>query len=286
VNFVGILAALGLASAQEPAPEPDESEEIEDLEDLEDFEDLDGLEELEDLDPDVPDLADIPVLREKPTQVGKTHLPIDLGVGVFFNAGGSFMDQPDDRTVDGSVVPFNGFAGFSPGFGLSLEFSGWEILGLEIGFIWSKDSAKSKFILDEVDFPFSTYQRAFHLPILFELSAPKGPVRPLLFGGREFVFPGEPTVNEPSGLTMDVKAHNSAYGHWAFGFGFEFVLPIDEIDIRIPWTFKGTVDSTWPNSAGELAEYTIVGSNIGGIDYLTNWQFHAAVGLGLSVHFL
>ena len=278
IHFVGILAAIGVASAQDVPPELDEETPPE-------LDEPQEPPELEDLDPDLPDLPPRTVAA-KPTQVGKTNLPIDLGVGVFFNAGGSFMDQPDNRTVDGSVVPFNGFAGFSPGFGISLEFSGWEILGLEIGLIWSKDVAKSKFILNEVDYPFSTHQRAFHLPVLFELSTPKGPVRPLLFGGREFVFPGKPTVDGPSGVEMDVEAHNSKYGHWAFGFGFEFALPIDEIDIRIPWTFKGTVDSKWPNSAAELADYTINGNTIAGIDYLTNWQFHAAVGLGLSVHFL
>jgi hypothetical protein len=206
MHFITMLAFLNPAIAQDSRPELFEFRGIEHL--------------------DEPVEPDSPAKAKKSTQAGKTDLPIDLGIGIFFNAGGSFMD------------------------------------------------------------PFSTHQRAFHLPVLFELSFPKGPVRPCLFGGREFVFPGDPTITQPTGLAMELQAHNKPYGHWAFGFGLEFVLPIDEIDIRIPWTFKGTVDSTWPNRAEELADYSVEGNTVTGIDYLTVWQFHAAVGLGLSVHFL
>lgn len=217
----------------------------------------------------------------------------ELGAGLFFDAGGEFLTQPTDNK-DGSTtgaVPFNGFAGFSPGGGLGLEFRYKGIVGLEVDVVRRAQVAKSEFTINGVDFGWQIEQPAWQVPVLVKLSAPVGLVRPNLFGGIEAVIPGNTTVVQPAWpLAIDITADAGSWTYVTFGLGAEFALPIEEVDLRIPFAVRLSTNPSTPKSAFERATYTIEqqGGNsvLTRIDYVAEWQYQAAVTLGVWYHFL
>jgi hypothetical protein len=210
------------------------------------------------------------------------------GAGLHFHAGGTFMDQPlENVTDDGYIVPAQGWGGFGGGGGLALEGRFFGFVGLEFDLIYRRDVARSTFTFGSSELPFQISQNAWHVPILLKFIMPKGAVRPNLFGGGEFILPGEPTITQPAGLETPLSASNAAYKAWAFGLGFE-VVPRDlPIDLRFPITLRGAYNTGVGPTSGDRATYVIdEGSGVfESIDYTAVWQWHASVTLGVSFFF-
>ncbi len=231
--------------------------------------------------------AEIPA-REPPRE-------IEVGAGLFFNAGGVFMTQPTDNKDGEPGLPYNGFAGFSPGAGLQLEARYKGIIGLEIDFTRWSQNAESEFTIDGTSYPWFIRQGAWQIPILLKLTAPVGIVRPNLFVGPEFVLVGETTVEQPAWpVAVDLTAGTPNYMLWTFGLGFETALPIEGLDLRIPFAIRLSQNPGFPKSAFDRATYQVngapwdgtAGGNLQAIDYISEWQYQAAVTLGVSYFFL
>lgn len=222
--------------------------------------------------------------------------PVQGGAGLFFNAGGSFMTQPNGG-VTPYDLPYNGFAGYASGVGIALDGRVKDIVGLEIDFVHAKDHAESQFSINLADgsdatFDWSIDQPAWHVPILLKAGIPSPIVRPELFLGPEIVLPSDPVVNDPVAESgsytwgIPLSAHSDSYTLFTFGFGFEFKLPIDPVDIRLPLTIRGSFNPSTPSEATERADYTVNGNDqVTAIDYLSEWQYHAAITAGVLVLF-
>ncbi|MCB9674067.1 MAG: hypothetical protein H6737_03065 [Alphaproteobacteria bacterium] len=218
-----------------------------------------------------------------------TEREVALGVGAFFNGGGTFMTQPQDRTGFGLVdLPFSGFAGFSPGGGVSVDFRWRDIVGVEVDLIRSIDTAQSEYGINGVDYRFKAVVPSWHIPMMLKAGIPSKGVSPNLFFGVNVVVPGEPEIQlpTPNGIPWQMTAQTKTYSRMFFGLGFEGRLPIDGVDIRIPFTLRGSMATSYPNSAIERAEYDIRNNVLFGMEYDLRWQYHAAVTLGVSYYFL
>ncbi len=222
---------------------------------------------------------------------------IEVGAGLFFNAGGVFMTQPADNKDGKPGLPYNGFAGFSPGAGLQLEGRYKGIVGLEVDVTRWAQNAESEFTIEGISYPWFIRQGAWQIPVLLKLTAPVGIVRPNLFVGPEFVLVGNTTVEEPVGwpAAVDLTAGTPNYMLWTFGLGFETAVPIEGVDLRIPFAIRLSANPGIPKSAFDRATYQVDGAPWDGttsggtlqrIDYISEWQYQAAVTLGVSYWFL
>lgn len=218
----------------------------------------------------------------------------EIGAGPLFHAGGSFLTQPSDRTggPNGAFLPYHGFAGFGPGGGIGLDLRWREVLGLEIDLIRSVDKVTGKSDYQErgsVDIDIE--QPALHVPIMLKGVLPAGWVRPSVLAGIELVRPGKATVTQEvrGGLPWNAALAASAdpYEMFLFGFGLEFALPIRGIDLRVPVSFRASINPRTPDSARELADWEFGSEGTPTkVNYHTEWQYHAAITAGLFYHFL
>jgi hypothetical protein len=211
--------------------------------------------------------------------------PVALGVGAFFNAGGSFMTQPQDRSYPGFAgeIPFSGWAGFSPGGGLAVDFRVKDAIGLELDVFRSNDHSQSKYGINGVDVFLAVDQPAWHIPILLKVGVPSDRVSPVLFFGYEMVLPGDPTLPQPAGLPWGVTAKASNYDLWILGLGVEAKLPIDGVDLRVPFNLRGSINTPYPTVATQRATYDVDQAGIlHSMEYDLQWQYHAGITLGLT----
>ncbi len=226
----------------------------------------------------------------------------EVGAGLLLNLGGAFLQEASSEQVELDGVPtgvdYNGFAGGpSFGFGLAAEFRWKGYLGLEIDLIKTTDESESEILNETV----LLEQSAIHLPVLLKGTIPAGIVRPQLILGFDFVFPSSPKASLPtpiqacqvgadgqcSGPTFEVNvdAHADSYTMWVAGLGFEFALPIEDLDLRLPLSFRaeGNLDSS--DDVNDRATVTNEGGNFT-VDFLSEYQWHAEVTVGLMYHFL
>jgi hypothetical protein len=220
----------------------------------------------------------------------------ELGAGLFFNAGGVFMTQPADNKEGLPGLPYNGFGGFSPGAGLSIDFRFHGIVGLELDFTRWAQKGLTTFDVNDVTYHWSIQQAAWQVPLLLKLTAPVGILKPQLFVGPEFIFPGKTSVNPPADLPGDIAitADADPWTDWTFGLGFELAIPIEGVDLRIPFQIRLSDYPGEPKSAFDRATYHMNNGQpfplgnppLTGIDYVSEWQYQAAITLGLSYTFL
>jgi hypothetical protein len=109
-------------------------------------------------------------------------------------------------------------------------------------------------------------------------------VSPSLFGGPEWVFPGEGTLKKPSFLTLIpawVGIQNQSYMAWHFGFGFDFVI---DDHFAIPLRFKGVYA---PEQRDTLNDFFTPSSDLSQPGLLVNstWEWQAMISLGLTYRF-
>ncbi len=212
----------------------------------------------------------------------------ELGFSVYGMGNGSFMFEPDTADKEGLLYP--GFGGASGGAGFNLMGSWRGIIGLEVGLMFSSERATGSI----ADMDFTVGQQALHVPVLLHFAIPleKG-VRPFVFGGPNFVFPGDAEVTEvdpglarvtsTSGAPLTLNAQADNYMTWAVGVGFEFLMPIENQDFRIPLTLRANLN---PNSEDKARDKLVAPVN--GIDYTfkTEWDVQAMATLGFAWYFL
>jgi hypothetical protein len=217
-----------------------------------------------------------------------TERKVAVGVGAFFNAGGTFMTQPSDLShPQVAELPFSGWAGFSPGGGVSFDVRFFDAIGLEIDVIRSVDQAQSEYTINNTDVRFGVRTPAWHIPILLKAGIPSNGVSPNIFLGALVVAPGEVDFPDVPGVPWEMTAQTSTYTRFMFGLGFEGRLPIDDVDIRIPFAIRGALAPGYPAAATDRATYDITPDNVLlSMDYDLRWQYHAGVTLGVAYYFL
>ncbi len=216
----------------------------------------------------------------------------EVGVSALGFVNGSFLTELSEgdkvRTgPNGAQVRalYPGFGGVGGGGGLTVSGMWRGIVGLELGFFYSLDQGKGDLTLDTTKIDVTLSQEAFHLPIMVKVAAPVKPVRPFLFIGPEFVFPSEPEAESSLPVTPAVAAVADNYLTLAFGFGFEFMLPVQGADVRIPLILRGA----WNPSLGDSIDDRLDTEGCSVTEpcpFVTEWEWQTEVALGVAYYFL
>jgi hypothetical protein len=219
-----------------------------------------------------------------------------FGVGVLGQIGGDFLTKPDDRTLPGQSQPdtrYPGFAGFGTGGGLMLDTRFLGIVGLEIDFIRSSDHGKGD--IDETfngkttSYSLEVGQSSWHMPILLKGTIPLPVFAPFAVIGPEFVFPSDATAQTElkSGTNFGIESRYAAkaegYTLITFGIGFEFKLPLPFIDLRIPFSIRGSVNPSTPSSLQDRLVNYKAGDTTQTVK--SEWQYQARATLGAALYF-
>ncbi|MEK6608355.1 MAG: outer membrane beta-barrel protein [Myxococcota bacterium] len=209
----------------------------------------------------------------------------EVGVGALGYFGANFLsDTDDDVPVEGSnlVLPYPGFAGFSGGAGVSLEARYKGFVGLEVDLVRSSDRGSGE--INGVDVTIG--QTSWHMPLLLELAVPSAFVRPSVFVGIDLVFPGEGKGEaDPPPDNLEVASTASSYTMLTFGFGFEVLLPIEGVDIRVPITVRGARNGGTSASASDRASVEPTGGYYEAT-FNSEWQWQAGGTIGVTYYFL
>ena len=217
--------------------------------------------------------------------------PLRFGASLQGMVVGSFISEPpeDEKVIDNYQIPYGGFAGVGGGWGLTLSATWEEWVGLELGLLSVSASGEGKINVGPGAITHEVTTSSIHIPILLVLSAPFESVKPQLFFGPSWVLPNEISFEtSPENIAEVFNARGDSYFAWHFGFGLEIRLPISGIDLRIPVRLHGiynpevgdSIDSriatfaVSPQTASSPAESRT--------DYLIEWEWQAAVSLGLS----
>ncbi|MGM0576936.1 MAG: hypothetical protein ACQEXJ_14525 [Myxococcota bacterium] len=217
----------------------------------------------------------------------------EVGVSLFpAYPVGSFIDEPSESdklvTQNGTTfkVPYPGFGGVGVGLPtLSFSASWRGIIGLETGFGVTLDRGTGE--INTIDLTIE--QTTAHVPFLLRVGAPLEGVRPYLFGGVDVVLPldSKLTTDGPGVIAAEADAEADPYWAWAFGLGFEFILPVESVDLRIPLVLGGTLNPNVEDKAVdrfETLECSASGCSTVVID--SAWQYQAYARIGLAWYFL
>lgn len=230
--------------------------------------------------PNRPKVKPAPAPVEKPSKV-------EIGVHLYGLAVGSFMTSVEDddkfATINGERVQvvYPGFGGFGGAGGLAVDISYAGIIGVQLGLYGSKDGATGS--INNVDFEIT--QTALHVPVLLRAAIPNDSVRPYIFMGPEFIFPSDPEVDKPIAGLVAVSAEAETYGVFTFGFGFEFMLPVEGMDARIPFSLRGMYNPGVEAGLTGRAEYEAEGNVLTAAKFNSEWEWQAAVSLGIAFYF-
>lgn len=231
-----------------------------------------------------------------------------VGLGFTGQAGGNFLTKPDDQRVidpsgqpraDLALVPdYPGFAGLTTGFGPFIELRILEYGGIEFGAMRQSDKGQAELKLtingESSTFDVEIVQNAWHLPLLFKGVIPGAVVQPSIFIGPEFVI-ADKAVDQPAEIVSGTKPNagpayryfSESYTALMFGIGLEFKLPIPVVDIRIPFSLRGSVNlgSGSDRASRETDVFAANGNDVTFISYKTSWQYQAVGNLGASIFF-
>ncbi len=238
---------------------------------------------------------------------------VTVGIGGMFQAGGNFLDKPDDQTIqlaNGKTAAdpeYPGFAGLTLGGGGFVDVRFIKYVGIEFGVLYTSDKGEAELKItnagNEAKFDITISHNAIHMPLLVKGVIPGAVAQPMLFVGPEFVVPlgdggdaeceqtSPPAANCNSLGTKYMMLDTPTYIMVTFGLGVEFKLPLPVVDIRIPLTLRGSIDPGVPETRQHTdtqdgrAKYTINGNAIEKVEYKTEWKFQAAATLGTSIHF-
>lgn len=222
-----------------------------------------------------------------------------FSVGFLGQAGGTFLDKPDDQTINGArpEPDYPGFAGLTTGIGPTFEVRFLGYAGIELDVLVQSDTGSADLRVTQTtgnqittgNFSVEIRQDAIHVPLLFKGAIPGRIVTPVLFLGPEFVFPDassaeiiEGTIPAFHTVTYGAMTPES-YTAFIFGLGLEFNLPIPYVDVRIPFNLRGTVNPGVSDLRSERETRT--GSPQVAVEFSTEWKFQAVGNIGLSVHF-
>jgi hypothetical protein len=217
-----------------------------------------------------------------------------VGGGFLGAIGGQFMNKPGDRTYadgKGNRVPdpsypgFGGFNGPMPGFFIEGRFLG--IVGLEIDFIRQDDRAHGDITSNGRTVTVDVGQKAWHIPVLIKGTLPSPLFSPSVFIGPEFVSPDAGTVVlTPAGsqTSPPASAKADSYTMLTMGLGGEFKLPIPSVDIRIPFSLRGSIQPGFSDTLDDREKPPSTATG-GTVQYNTAWRYQALATLGAAVHF-
>ena len=224
---------------------------------------------------------------------------VEIGIGAAGLMNGTFMSEPaEDKkivTVEGLAppnnqikVPYPGFWGLSGGGGVQLNAMYKGAIGMELDLLYSHDSGTGKITVDAEEFHLTLSQGAFHIPLLVKAAIPLKSVRPFLLIGPEFVLPGDPEAEKDTDTVLTkYSAWADPYINLQAGFGFEFILPVSGVDLRIPLSFRysgnfGTGDGLDGRMAIDDAESVGGVTVLKSLSYSSEWQHQAFITLGVS----
>lgn len=228
---------------------------------------------------------------------------VEIGVTLLGFVNGSFLDEPSDKDKtatlsDGSevVLLYPGFGGVGGGGGLTVNAMWRGIVGLETGALFVfEQGAGTLNIGGTLEVDYTLGQNAVHVPLLLKVAAPLQTMRPFGYFGIEWAFVSDAEVQkrDPDSAAASALVGVEADDYWllAFGAGFEFMIPAG-VDLRIPLTFRGA----WNPNVGDKASDRMrtVPEDCGSRStspctqfvYSTEWQYQAAVSLGLAYYFM
>jgi hypothetical protein len=213
-----------------------------------------------------------------------------VGGGLMAAIGGEFMDKPSDLSAPGADS-YPGFGGFmGPAGGFFLEGRALGIIGLEIDVLRQNDrghadltaSYTSGGVTVSSSRTVEIGQKAWHVPVLLKATLPSPLFAPSIMLGPEFVSPdaGEFKVTRPAGQSSSETAAADSYTMFTFGLGGEFKLPIPSVDLRIPFSLRGSVR---PGAGNTLADRAKVVD--GHAQFNSAWRYQALATLGVAAHF-
>ncbi len=125
---------------------------------------------------------------------------VDLKIGVRGGPNIAFLPRPTDSSDDDRVNPQGLFYGLGWDVGGALQFRAFDIIGLEIGWLYTSEQAEAIIELEGVSDcsggPRCAVQEtgarldfnAHHLPIALHLAAPLGTASPFVTAGIDFVL--------------------------------------------------------------------------------------------------
>jgi hypothetical protein len=213
---------------------------------------------------------------------------VSVGVGALAIGNISFLGKPGDRTLttptgfSAQDTSYPGFAGFGGGAGAMIDLRFFKAIGIEVDFFRTNDRGHGDINSTTIDIG----QAAFHLPILLKGTIPFGLFHPQAFVGPELVFKSDATAETTgTGILTKFSAVNASETMITFGLGAELALPIPSIDIRIPFSVRGSVNPSTSDKVADRANYTFKDNAITAIEYKSDWQYRIAFTLGAAVYF-
>lgn len=226
-----------------------------------------------------------------------------IGVGPAGAFGAVFLSKVDpqnrnypDRNnpaVRHDTDTYPGFSGSSLGGGLAIDMRIIDYIGIELDIFYAKQRGAGELKLNNQATNMHMGEGSIHVPLLFKAVLAGKVVSPSLFIGPEFVFPGDPQLEDTlSGVGIPkFTSSNSKYTMMAFGLGIEFRLPLElkYVDICIPISLRGGYHGVGSNLDPDRATYVGTGpdfTSISSIDYKSNWEWQALGTFGLTVHIL
>jgi hypothetical protein len=180
---------------------------------------------------------------------------LEVGLTVQGLGGASYTGTPDVLRADVEgvsvePVPYEGWWGASGGGGLGAEARLWQWLGLELGVMLTQDNGDEEM----GDGDLHGENLSLHLPFAVKLVAPVRGLRPLLLLGFESVVPLATRATYGSSA-LEVTAHAEPYVLVHGGLGFELDLPIEGIDLRVPFVFHLGFDPAARDDLRDKATY-------------------------------
>ena len=139
-------------------------------------------------------------LHAKPAQALDIY-GLDLKLGLRGEVGGNWLPNATDLDDRDRVRPYDTFVGMGGGFGLAMQVRGFDIIGLELGWLRTFDSATAIVSVEGVnsvncppdqscpsaEVGATLSHQADHIPVLLQLSLPSGLARPFINVGLDFV---------------------------------------------------------------------------------------------------
>ena len=206
----------------------------------------------------------------------------ELGVSAHGQVGGSFLSEPDDKAVtQGSPFEYSypGFAGVGGGGGVGLHLAWRGMLGVVTELSYTKDSGRGA--IGGADITLT--QWALHVPLMVRAAVPSEHFRLFAQVGPEFVLPQSPSAEYDEAIVVtDVNAAADSYINIAFGLGCEFMLPVEEVDLRIPFTLRGSINPSTPAAARDRIRDAELPQRM---SLVSEWEYQAAVSIGLAWYF-
>ena len=215
---------------------------------------------------------------------------VELGLSFDVSMGSSYSGGFEEQSVvvEGATFedpPYDGWWGFGAGAGVLFDARAWQWVGVEIGAVLSKDNG-------EADYEGATMKAsnlALHLPVSVKLTLPARGLRPVFLLGLEFVVPLK-TESSYEGSRLELSAAAEPYTLLSTGLGFELDLPIEGVDLRVPFAFRLGVNLAQGETVLDRATYSNVrGSgparNITTAVFSTEFDAHLAFTTGLSWYF-